>query len=130
MGISYQKVTNKSTTDYLCPHTLLLVDDSPKELDIFSHSKALLANSQTTFAVLRSIREETKAEAHQWGRSGHHAYQNIGKGIFDASGKSSESKLSDDIYVYLLNNLSWLLSQRADAIANDTALAEKLREVK
>ncbi len=108
------------------PHTILLIDDSPKELDSFNGAKSALADRNTRLTVLRYLQEGTKAVDQNWGLAGHDAYMNVGKGVYD--GRSVVTETSESIkvaiHVYLLNNTSRVISdmrQAGKAIAPEVA---------
>lgn len=93
------------------PHTVLLVDDNPKELDNFfeaggsneGHTTPVIGN--TRLGVIRSKRAGTKTEGGDWGKPGHSAHESLARGTSELSGEQSDDLLGD-IYTYLLNNLS------------------------
>ncbi len=94
------------------PHVIMLVDDSPKELDGFSGSnQAIFAATGTRLARMRLIKSDTKAESSNWGLSGHQLHLNTGVGLYDARSEESGS-LNATIYKYLTSNLSWAVSKR------------------
>ncbi len=111
------------------PHVIMLVDDSPKELDGFSgSSKAIFAKTGTHLARMRLIKSDTKSESSDWGLAGHKLHLNTGVGLYDSRPDDSGS-LPATIYQYLTSNLSWTISKRfGHSVRPEPALAKRLNK--
>jgi len=108
------------------PHVLLLVDDNPKELDNFFEAGSPKATIESTrLGVIRSVREGTKAEGNQWGRLGHIASGSLARGLFEVN-DPQDNNLTEDIYTYLLNNLSRAVYNHSESSSPLPELANKL----
>ncbi|NCS97441.1 MAG: hypothetical protein GW762_02535 [Candidatus Pacebacteria bacterium] len=103
------------------PHTIVMIDDDPKQLtSIFNTNEFLAQNTGAQFVVIRTIRPKTKAEKREW-------QIETKNGILDFSSNSFQE--SDVSKIILLNRYIVTKTNLGETHQNTLRLQEQLERL-